>query len=61
MFGMLEHSVAETMPYDVGCPATRGRWGRRPIPTTLFVADVEGLTGRVLNRVVVPGRQAEFM
>src|SRR6185295_7308776 len=50
---MFEDAVAETMPGDVRTGATDGQRHRRPEIAALFIANVEGLSARVADRIVV--------
>src|SRR5258708_18426038 len=39
-----------------------GRQGRRaPVNTALFIPDIESLSGRIADRIIIPGSEAEFV
>src|SRR5207253_6743056 len=61
IFEVLEDGVTKTVTYDVWRRATRRPRCRRPELPGLLIANVKRFTGGVLDGVVVPGRQPEFM
>ena len=61
VFRVFEDAVAEAVPGDIGSRAAAGQRRGRPEVAALFVADVEGLSARIGDRIVVPGRQAELV
>ena len=58
VLGVLEDAVAEAMAAAVlASPSRRQRRGR-PVASALVVADIEGLSRGIADRIVVPGREA---
>src|SRR5262245_36614427 len=61
LFGVLIYAIAEAMPDDVGRPSGCRQRCRRPDGSGLLIADVEGFSSGVRNRIIVPRRQAKLV
>ena len=58
---VLEHGVTKTVTNDIRCRATRGPGRWRPELARLLIANVKCLTGCVLDGIVAPRSEPEFM